>query len=241
MTASSDTLDTQRRRNLENQRNHRQRRQQRLQELEEKVQQYEKARVQATEEVQHAARLVAAENAMLRDLLKRYNGIGDEEIARLKREWVAGYTDSRPPIAHKTVPPTQSARGISAQSSPVMMLSQARSVPQTSAVSTPPHSPACDSSAPSCDERPQTQQHILPRSKLSYDDSPTIVHATVATPTKPQPGISASMSCEKAAEILSSIRTSDDMADIRANLGCTSSGSCTVNNAHLMQVMDEAV
>jgi hypothetical protein len=50
-----------------------------------------------------------------------------------------------------------------------------------------------------------------------------------------------SMSCEEAAAIISSISIVDGSRDIREQLGCTSVGTCNVNNMEVLQVMGEAI
>ena len=50
-----------------------------------------------------------------------------------------------------------------------------------------------------------------------------------------------SMSCEEAAGIISSLRVMDGPRDIREQLGCTSVGSCNVNTMKVFQVVGEAI
>merc|ERR1711939_862954 len=79
-------------RNLVNQRNFRSRRKQYVAELEQKLQQYEREGVAAPRRVQHAARLVLAENAVLRHLIQSEFGLDsqalDDQIFREMRNRV---------------------------------------------------------------------------------------------------------------------------------------------------------
>ena len=49
------------------------------------------------------------------------------------------------------------------------------------------------------------------------------------------------MSCEEAAIIVSSISIMDGPRDIREQLGCTSVGSCDVNNVEVFQIMEKTI
>ncbi|KAK4936198.1 hypothetical protein LTR66_015369, partial [Elasticomyces elasticus] len=69
-------------RNRVNQRNLRNRKQQYTKDLEEKVRTYEADGVQATAEVQAAARRVVDENNALKEVLRRELGLSDDEISK---------------------------------------------------------------------------------------------------------------------------------------------------------------
>ncbi|KAF5667894.1 hypothetical protein FHETE_5519 [Fusarium heterosporum] len=76
----------------DNQRRSRARRREYLQELEQRLRVYELQGVEASSEVQHAARRVAEENRQLRGLLNRH-GIGDEYISSYLNSTTAAQTD----------------------------------------------------------------------------------------------------------------------------------------------------
>ncbi|KAM0252229.1 hypothetical protein ACHAP5_001214 [Fusarium lateritium] len=76
----------------DNQRRSRARRREYLQELEQRLRVYELQGVEASSEVQHAARRVAEENRQLRGLLNRH-GIGDDYISSYLNSATATQTD----------------------------------------------------------------------------------------------------------------------------------------------------
>lgn len=80
--ADHPALEDQRQRNLINQRNFRSRRKQYVVELEQKIRAYEQAGVGATKQVQAAAQAVAAENTVLRTLVRAQLGWSEQELGR---------------------------------------------------------------------------------------------------------------------------------------------------------------
>jgi hypothetical protein len=76
----------------DNQRRSRARRREYLQELEQRLRVYELQGVEASSEVQHAARRVAEENRQLRGLLNRH-GIGDDYISSYLTSTTTAHTD----------------------------------------------------------------------------------------------------------------------------------------------------
>lgn len=230
-------------RNRENQRNFRKRRQERIQELEEKVRQVTHARIEATQEVQAAARAVATENGILKAYLKDDLGMSERDIIELiwSRQQPAGQQ-----TIHKT---TQTAR--------VQLSLPARS--ETHAYRRPVQ--CNDDLLPRADEQKPKLPELLDRSSTSEVSSlaETVIrtHSNVMKqndmlsektrqpvsierlPITSEDKDTASMSCEKAAEILSGIRNHNGADELRDELGCTSASTCKVKNIRLLQIMSE--
>lgn len=211
----SSALETQKTRNKLNQRAFRQRRQQRVQELEDKLRQYEAAQLNATQQMQQAARVVAAENEMLRDVLKQRLGIGEREIEDLRREWIRGNGtifwesrafNSRGENADRIQTAQDDGRRIESVRLPASG--------QSDTCGELPHVRCCDRTSDA------TNQKLISNQPAES---------------------SVFMSCEKAAEILSSIRTQDEYYDVRARLGCTTPNTCMIENTTVMDVMNESI
>ena len=76
-------------------------------------------------------------------------------------------------------------------------------------------------------------------SNRSFDSGPAPVDGNQSSDFDRQQG--PSMSCEEAAAIISNISIMDGSRDIREQLGCTSGGTCSVNNIEVFQVLGEAL
>lgn len=223
-SSPAPSLQQQKDRNKLNQRAFRLRRQQRVQELEQKLREYEAAQLKATQQMQQAARVVAAENAMLRDVLRSRLGIGEREIEALRQEWISGNQGQN--LGYETterfIPSFKTQRvefkdGNANGSAMIREVQQqlnstsdSTSEQQNLTVKTTTGKVSC------CGPKPDSSSVRLTES-------------------------SAFMSCEKAAEILSSIRSQDELHDVRARLGCTSPSTCMIENTTVMDVMNESI
>lgn len=269
LTAHYATLQDQTARNRINQRNFRSRRQQYIKELEERLRVYEQAGVQATSRVQVAARVVARENAMLRNLVRETTGCTERQLnsylsfalqpvpERPGETRALGHPfpriETSPSIilpADKNVLPVAESRlepnyvprpNPHGSANPdAQMRSHIDSDRGCHANSTL-HSPS-DKILADLDggESTATAQDVTDlESHRSVDSGSAEVEGNQWSECDRQQG--PSMSCEEAAAIISSIRITEGPCDIREQLGCTSIGTCNVNNMEVFQVMGEAI
>ena len=189
----------------------------------------------ATQEVQRAARFVAAENAMLRDILRQRLGLSDTDIEAVRGAWVE--SNSNPKARAVRARQTNTKEAVSNQ-----LLTKPDSRP--SLISEP-----CTTE--SANGRNGADGHssdtLIPHFRYSLM-GPQFLQPDPVESTRDDASLEqqenesiGSMSCEKAAEILSSLRTQDELIDVRARLGCMSSKTCTVQNLHLMDVISENI
>lgn len=258
MTADQDTLTAkknggkiheQTERNRLNQRNFRRRRQERVQELEERVRQCQQARIEATREVQNAARVVVNENTILRDYLKEELGFTDESIATLVQRG-----RQRVVVDHKssTLVPTTTWESKSPDHfQDIEILARVYPISKTPPVT------ICGSDRqvgseingrmPSPYHYGEVAPHCARQSEPDTSDQSTTIQDNSAS----VPGVQASsvnrginhtvsMSCEKAAEILSGLRSYNENDELRVELGCTSTRSCNIDNVRLLEIMSES-
>ncbi|KAL6923561.1 hypothetical protein FSHL1_000810 [Fusarium sambucinum] len=95
----------------DNQRRSRARRREYLQELEQRLRMYELQGVEASSEVQHAARRVAEENRQLRGLLNRH-GIGDDYISNYLNSGTVTQTDQTTLSSFASNTPSESVQSL---------------------------------------------------------------------------------------------------------------------------------
>lgn len=228
-------------RNRENQRNFRKRRQERIQELEDKVRQVQNARIEATKEVQAAARSVAAENGILKAYLKEKLGMSEFDILELVQSRQSRGAN-RAPHNHVRSDPASPLTSLTGQSHTAIPPEHWNSNlwPCTTAakfnVSDVHTSSSTRRDVPS----------IVPHGREGLVDG--VDHKILETqmsgtalpicPTSPQNN-TVSMSCEKAAEILSEIHNGNAADELRFELGCTSMTTCKVKNIRLLEIMSE--
>lgn len=241
-------------RNRENQRNFRLRRQQRVQELEEKLSQCQLANVQATKEVQTAARLVVAENAILKNFLREELGFNEEAITYILQRGqqgqlpVSGGSKFQPV---KVQSPTNNSRTEASVLTAVplpehpIQCSTARSglpcaVHQSQSRSQAHHPTAETPVESTANQLPQPATYDVQDIHRPSNSTPSLARIESVSMVNGMES-SASMSCERAAEILSSLRSPCGSGDVRMQLGCESSASCIVNNVHLLGVMSETI
>lgn len=267
LTAHYATLQDQTARNRINQRNFRSRRQQYTKELEEKLRAYDQAGVQATSQVQMAARVVARENVLLRNLVREMTGCSEQQLNSYLSSALrpgperAGETRAfGPPLPRIETSPSL-LPSADKKESPVAQshlepdyvsgLGQSGSAAPNPLprpyVGTDPrchnnHNPYLPSDKVLADsngsESVDTSYNPKLESHRSFDSGSTGVRGKSSEFNKQQ---GPSMSCEEAAAIISSIGIIDGPRDIREQLGCTSVGTCNVNNMEVFQVMEEAI
>ena len=262
-------LQEQTARNRINQRNFRSRRQHYIKELEEKLRAYEKAVVQATSRVQVAARVVACENIVLRDLVREITGCSEQELN--------SYLPSamRPVSEQPSETRALGHRFALIESSPSILLPAGKKELPVAESHIKPAQPSRPNPTSSAAPNPQPPPYIcsnsrchdsrtphIPSDKIladldgnestlarqdvtdveshrSFDSGPAPVDGNQSPDFDREQG--PSMSCEEAAAIISNISVMDGSRDIREQLGCTSGGTCSVNNIEVFQVMGEAI
>lgn len=226
----------------ENQRTSRARRKELLNDLQRRVADYERRGVQATLEMQQAARRVAEENARLRALLQM-NGMGEAEID----EWLRGspeeavaaddrVTGESRMVAVASMPTTTHRVSVTAllNDEPPMPAAAYRYRPGPLSVSSSASRDSFlhsgQSSAPPDEDRTSTSSaSMFGSSAASSADQPAAC-CTAGTET----------SCEVAATILTSMQGRWDTNRARAALGCTGPSECTVKNTRVLELLDEA-
>ncbi|OIW25738.1 hypothetical protein CONLIGDRAFT_708505 [Coniochaeta ligniaria NRRL 30616] len=208
------------RRARDNQRSSRARRKELIDELQQRLAVHERRGVQATLEMQQAARRVAQENERLRALLMR-KGVTKDEV----EEWLHGSpeaaVDWRRPVGRP--PPT----------------------PAPSSTWYPP-GPLSASSFTSADSVPRSGRSFAPPDEGHTSVSPaSLVGSGEPTATSLAERVATcctsgtETSCEVAAAILANMQGHGDPSRARAALGCTGPSDCTVKNTRVLELLDE--
>ncbi|KAK2733667.1 hypothetical protein FQN57_002064 [Myotisia sp. PD_48] len=221
----------------ENQRRSRARRKEYIQHLETQLQKYERVGVEATLEVQTAARKVAQENAALR-LLLQYRGVSDLEI----NEYLHRSAECSANVAKNGTFQNQKPTSISGANPPMASTaysevsgpSSQHTYPQTYS-SGPVDSSNLSGLAPAGQTDPQITEYrsnptIPPADKTTRYDSSYTVENDIS--------IRNSTSCEEAARIIASMRGDYNDESVRAELGCSTNGSCRVENMKIFSILD---
>lgn len=220
-----DGTKSQATRNRVNQRNFRLRQQQRVKELEDEVQSYRNAGVQASKEVQDAARLVAAENAVLKDILINQLGFDRNNVSKAIHERING--DFSTPLQRSSPTWSVPRDGNGKHTESSLHLKDFRDT-----------EPRMNGShGMSSYEMPEKARYTM---HTEHWQNP-VAAATQAVSAVKDETSATRMSCVKAAEILSSIRGGQSPQDLRGELGCTSSLPCTIDNVRLFEVMGNSV
>lgn len=225
----------------DNQRTSRARRKALLNDLQRRLDEYERRGVQATLEMQQAARRVAWENARLRALLLE-KGVSEMEIEGWLRQGAEGgdgsFTPRRPAMASGGV---QRARNSSSVPGTAMSNKQS-TAPLSTSRSTPllKPPPAGRHALPNSSQRPRS----VAQSKASA--SAASQHSISATGPSPAERVTScctsatETSCEVAAAILANMQGHGDTSRARAALGCDGPDECTVKNTRVLELLDEA-
>ncbi|KJF60433.1 uncharacterized protein CIMG_12404 [Coccidioides immitis RS] len=229
MTESNRTAKAARVR--DNQRRSRARRKEYIQDLEQRLRAFEKLGVEATLEVQAAGRKVAAENALLRSLL-RIRGVTDFEVEHYLR-------------AHRITPGSE----ISVAASPSLSQSPSDTIARQS-------TEACRSKSADICPRPGelhlvkegNGRHLALQAQPASQDHPR--HMSEPAGLARREGCCAEQqcvgeldtgqvtSCETAARIITMMRGHLDPQDARVELGCSTETSCMVKNMTIFDLLD---
>lgn len=244
----------------DNQRRSRARRKEYLQAAKQRLQDFERAGVTASAEIQAAARKVVEENVLLRSLLRRH-GVTDVEISEHLRNNSEG--------ARLGGPASGGTLGTLGAESPVSALEkslerstrvQAGFQAQTSSTVTglqqePMPQPALPAATPPIGVSSINLNHGQPsplqaggsggaRPKQMYDLTDDIVAlpdelhpvSTVDRPSLPQ--VENTTSCVLAATILTGMGCAKTIEEVTAELGCSAEVDCRVDNMTLFSIMD---
>jgi hypothetical protein len=248
MLTSSQKQDDFLLRNREVQRRSRARRKDYIQDLEKRVWQFQRDGIQATAEVQAAARKVAQENSWLRSLLAKH-GISAAEIkGHLDSSRAASYNinseavevfagNARQPSATMAQPSLRSltpATMHGASSGGLLSPTSVGGSPdQESVLYSIDDSPRNDHAQPSdmrtetLDSRPSMEGLQAPITPCHAYEQKTAVKGADET------------SCEDAARIIASMRGHEDPEGVWPELGCSSVRKCMVKNMTIFQMVDE--
>lgn len=245
----------------DNQRRCRARRREYLARLEQKLRDYEKQGLQATQEMQRAAREVAAENAALRELLTRC-GVAPIEVERhlrFSRDVSAPPTlivdDAPEALPCEAMSLTEAAEGLEADAVSACLTGGLtkleESPPQLTATPARPRLP------------PLKEAMAMPvDNKLSVLADASNLHPPLADlesicPTA-RPGLSASsstspsessaslastdteMSCSDAARIIADMQGHSNYELPKPSLGCREAQECRVKTHRVFQVLDNS-
>jgi hypothetical protein len=227
----------------DNQRRSRTRRKEYVHDLEQRLRSFERLGVAATEEVQAAGRKVAAENTLLRSLL-RLHGVTETQVNQ--------YLESQGPLPRSIPPPNYSAPSPKSENS--------LQIPQSPPPTTYHRSPAVQSykdlTNTSHELRPDrftstladindTNVNVLDNSELGAG------RASIVTPGAAEPesgsrqsdlhqGRGLLTSCVTAERIIKSMQAHSESRDVRSELGCDTEGDCMVKNMSIFDVLDKS-
>jgi hypothetical protein len=232
----------------DNQRRSRARRKEYVEELEKRLRNFERYGVSANVEIQRAARKVAGENLLLRELL-RHHGVADSEIEEYVRDCaVSGPGSSGQgregllmrhalpagPVACKvlgfaksdTTAVEERGRLVGNAESDVVVLteendSSGRASPLTSSPSRHPL------------EHVDSRTSTHPANKTN-----TLCRPDPPNPTNQVQSLEDVTSCEIAANIIAGMRGHNNDEEARAELGCSPDDKCVVENMTIFSLMD---
>lgn len=223
----------------DNQRRSRARRKELLEDMQRRLSEYERLGVQATLEMQQAARAVAKENERLRLLLSRV-GVSDAAVEEFVR--VGGPVDDKPAQRRRTSKKTAGSKEL-----PELQQTRHQNTSRVSSVTAllneeQPATPACNSrreprfsASPSNDER-------LPAMPDKDDTETSSAVPLMSHPVDAQLGHDSGMEtpCDVAATILASAQGHEDTSRARVVLGCKGPNACVVKNLRIFDLLDEA-
>lgn len=229
----------------DNQRRSRARRKELLEDMQRRLNEYERLGVQATLEMQQAARAVAKENERLRALLARM-GISDAAVDEALR--IGGPIDDQPAQHRRT-----SREDAVSKESPVLRQTRFLNTRHLSSVTAllnegQPTTPVCSlhqeppsAASSSNDER----LSVMPDKDSTESSSADLLspsESTVSHPVDADLGHNSGMemSCDVAATILASVQGHEDTSRARVVLGCVGPTACVVNNLKVFDLLDEA-
>jgi hypothetical protein len=232
------------------------------------VQAYERDGIEATHDMQRAARKVAQENSRLRRLLA-HHGISQEEIDIYLRS----FDEDKSPNEASTAPATAPVPSCSGMSGVIFAhrlgvaetLGQARSVGTRTGNNNPNHQCLTEhqldgvcavrhltTPEPFFDARTQTEalssrvteKHYDAQENLKLDDSECpntrdcFCPPTIKRNTQSLTS-GLEISCDTAATIIIEMRGDGDVESVRKSLGCSGHEECNVRNSTVLQILDE--
>lgn len=202
---------------------------------------FESLGVEATLEVQAAGRKVAAENALLRSLLRQH-GVSEEQI----QDYLESHTANDNPFNH---PLTEVPR---------LVISP---LPRTQSDQLGGHSVLQSTSCLPQMDNPLCEKSIRRIGSLESDSvvnrDGNVPHEHTSNAEQPttgrfaSPGASKSQQprgrqytghstpCETAARIIMTMRGCQDTHDVRSELGCHSQSNCMVRNMDIFEILDK--
>lgn len=212
-----------------------------MRDLQQRLDEHERRGVQATLEMQQAARHAARENEKLRALLLR-KGVSDAEVQEFLRHEDPNNVDDRRNRQQLTARPP-AASGTPGVSSVAALLNGQQ-------LGTPPRSrhlgPLPGSSHGRRDANSSLlEQPVMPRedeTTPSWAEWPGPSEATSSHLSDPVGCHESGMetSCDVAAAILADMQGHGDTSRVRVVLGCTQPGECIVKNTRVFDLLDEA-
>lgn len=200
---------------------------------------YERLGVQATLEMQQAARAVAKENERLRALLAR-TGVSDAAVEEFLR--AGGPVDGQP-AQHR-----QTSRGeTGSRESPVSRQVRFPNAPHVSPVTASRDEQQPTTPAYSLPQAPRSAASPSNEARLSvmaneYATETSSADLLTSRPVDASHGHNSGMetSCDVAATILASMQGHEDTSRTRVVLGCTGPNACVVKNLRVFDLLDEA-
>ncbi|KAI8628224.1 hypothetical protein F5Y19DRAFT_438560 [Xylariaceae sp. FL1651] len=226
--------------NRQNQQRSRARRREYLASLENRLREFEHREIQATLEMQQAAREVAWVNGRLMELLA-VRGVSTEEVNEfLQRERHGKDLRARAARGHTgaSQKPKSGDRGLEPAGTAVLGSRTARS---SSGDMTEPEAATGERA---CAHLSTADQNILSTNQLEKHDPVIVCDGPTDTP-KLQTDISdvsraLITSCDDAASIIADFQGHGDVLEVRKSLGCEDVPNCHIRNTMLFQLMDEA-
>ncbi|KAI9893417.1 MAG: hypothetical protein M1814_006714 [Vezdaea aestivalis] len=224
--------------NLQNQRAFRARRVAYVQSLEQQIKALKTSQLQATLEVQAAARRVADENRQLRLLIEREFGTGKEEVERLllnQTKLRNGGQGGQIQEAN-VVTKEHGLRGEGIRyTRPLLAIDDD---PNTAATL---HLPSSRIPVAACTfgskEKNDTSSPLLDRLGATHQSpAPEPLRESDTVPVKPTGA--GDKSCEEAARIIASLRGTNASEDILRELGCSSDRSCAIKPLSIFELVD---
>lgn len=170
--------------------------------------------MEATREVQAAGRKVAAENTLLRSLL-RHHGVTENNVG----EYLRSKTRPDPPRPSVIAPFNSEVHDLEHEMDPV------------GGSFSPPNSVIIRHASPLNDQAASADQ--------PPDVDPVIPKASQAPQSGGKQDAGQATSCETAARIISTLRDHSDMQGLRSELGCHSESKCTVKNMDIFEILDK--
>lgn len=229
----------------DNQRRSRERHKAFVEHLKRQVQEYERQGVQATLDMQQAARHVALENSKLR-LMLRNRGVSDEEIERFLE---TGVDDDQTMDDSAKSAESQGTKHQPRQSGCEENVRQPHSPRALQSMKRAKHTPspqrsatvAADSSLSAMDDIRAQRECCNGETKCTFPtEQPALANPAPRLEGTPgQLDSSTTMPCSAAAEILSGMHGNRDRGLVMASLGCRADEECAVKNTRLFELLEK--